>query len=106
MTGPETIAALAAVLRARAVRVEIQSDGRLYEDGVCCALITSGGRLKITYVRDGVTDLPVRGFGDVVLQLRSVDIARDADRIERRIKERARQAARNDERRTFNQAAE
>lgn len=105
MTGPETIAALAAVLRARAVRVEIQSDGRLYEDGVCCALITSGGRLRVTAVLDGVTDRVLRGFKDQTLRL-PVDIRKVADEIERRIAERAVQAKRNAERGTFNQAAE
>ena len=98
-----TIAALAAVLRARAVHAEIES-GRPCEDGVVAALITEGGKLRVTSVLDGVTDRVLHGFKDQTLRL-PVDIRKVADEIELRIAERARQAKRNAER-TIEQAAE
>ena len=104
MKAHPTIAALAAVLRARAVHAEIESNGWLCEDGVVAALITSDGRLRVTAVLDGVTDRVLRGFGDQTLRL-PVDIRKVADEIERRIRERVEQAKRNSER-TIEQAAE
>jgi hypothetical protein len=103
VTGPETIAALAAVLRARAVRVEIES-GKLCEDGVVVAYVETG-RLRIPAVLDG-NGHPVRGCGRAVLQLRGVDIGRAAGRIEKHVRELARQARNAEHGKTFNQAAE
>ena len=109
MNGAETIAALAAVLRARAVHAEIES-GQLCEDGVVAALVIRNKRgverLCLTSVLDGVTDRELHHMRKREVLLDRVNLAEEATRIERRIKERARQAARNDEHRAFNQAAE
>lgn len=103
-----TIAALAAVLRARAVHAEIES-GQLCEDGVVAALVTRSKKgvekLCLTSVLDGVTDRELRHMRRREVLLDRVSIAEEATRIELRIAERARQAARNDER-TIEQAAE
>ena len=109
MKAHPTIAALAAVLRARAVHAEIEGNGWLCEDGVVAALVTRSKKgvekLCLTSVLDGVTDRELRHMRRREVLLDRVSIAEEATRIELRIAERARQAARNDER-TIEQAAE